>query len=349
MSISASYPPAFRQVINDGDPTEIEPVLDQVKDINIPVIDLERLDKEILTEACKEWGIFRLENHGVPLELTSQLQEISESLLSLPFEEKRELFAAVNSPLSYFWGTPALNRSGDALKRGTQASNVYMLEGFNVPLSSLSKLPVSTCDDGAQHSKLEPFRVSIEEYGRHITRIAVSLFEAISQTLNLDKFGDRRSELLSESTGLIRVYRYPRSSSVEAAGEALGMEVHTDSTVISILKEDETGGLEIMKGEEWFRIKPVANTLIVNLGDMMQAISDDEYKSVKHRVKKKDRTRERHSVCYFVFPQRDCVIKSSNYKPFTYSEFEAQVQADVQSLGTKVGLHRFSPKSPLFL
>uniref|UniRef100_M4CEJ7 Fe2OG dioxygenase domain-containing protein n=2 Tax=Brassica campestris TaxID=3711 RepID=M4CEJ7_BRACM len=127
------------------------------------------------------------------------------------------------------------------------------------------------------------------------------------------------------------------------------MELHTDSSVISILKEDETGGLEIMKGEEWLRVKPVADTLIINLGDMMQAISDDEYKSVKHRVKKKDRTRERHSVCYFVFPQRDCVIKSSNYKPFTYSEFEAQVQADFQYLGTKVGLHRFSPKSPLFL
>ncbi|KAL0735106.1 hypothetical protein Bca4012_011316 [Brassica carinata] len=346
MSIGASYPPAFQRVISEGDPTEIEPVLDQDKDINIPVIDLERLDKEILTEACKEWGIFRLENHGVPLELTSQLQEISESLLSLPFEEKRELFAAVNSPLSYFWGTPALNRSGDALERGIKRN--YMLEGFNVPLSSLSKLPVFTCDGGAQHSKLEPFRVLIEEYGRHITRIAVSLFEAIAQTLNLES-GDRRSEFLSESTGLIRVYRYPQSSSVEAEGEALGMEVHTDSSVISILKEDETGGLEIMKGEEWFRVKPVADTLIINLGDMMQAISDDEYKSVKHRVKKKDRTRERHSVCYFVFPKRDCVIKSSNYKPFTYSEFEAQVQADVQSLGTKVGLHRFSPKSPLFL
>lgn len=110
----------------------------------------------------------------------------------------------------------------------------------------------------------------IEEYGRHITRIAVSLFEAISQTLNLELSGDRRSELLSESTGLIRVYRYPQSSSVEAEGEALGMEVHTDSSVISILKEDETGGLEIMKGEEWLRVKPVADTLIINLGDMMQ-------------------------------------------------------------------------------
>lgn len=109
----------------------------------------------------------------------------------------------------------------------------------------------------------------MEEYGKHITRIAVSLFEAIAQTLNLELSGDRRSEYLLESTGLIRVYRYPRSSG-KVAGEALGMEVHTDSSVISILKEDDIGGLEIMKDEEWFRVKPVANTLVVNLGDMMQ-------------------------------------------------------------------------------
>lgn len=162
MSISESYPPAFRRLINDGDPlatAEVEPVLIQDKDIEIPVIDLERLDKEILRYACRELGIFRLENHGVPLALTSRLQEISESLLSLPFENKRELFAAVNSPLSYFWGTPALNPSGDALKRGAQASNVNMVEGFNVPISSLSKLPASTCDnDGDQEAKLESFR-----------------------------------------------------------------------------------------------------------------------------------------------------------------------------------------------
>lgn len=82
----------------------------------------------------------------------------------------------------------------------------------------------------------------------------------------------------------------------------------------------------------------------------IQAISDDEYKSVKHRVKtKKNMKTERHSVCYFVFPERDFVIKSSKYKPFTYSEFEAQVQADVQSLGTKIGLPRFVPNSPFFL
>ncbi|KFK27412.1 hypothetical protein AALP_AA8G379400 [Arabis alpina] len=342
MSITESHPPALRSLINDGE-APVEPVLIQDKDIQIPVIDLERLDKEILTQACKELGIFRLENHGIPLTLTSRLQEISESLFRLPSENKREMFAGVKSPISYFSGTGALSRSGDALKR--DPSHVNLVEGLNVPLSKLPASKISCDDDDSQEAKLESFRVLMEEYGRHMSRIAVSMFEAMVQTLNLELSDEQKSEYLSESTGNIRVYRYTPSS-----GEALGLEVHTDSSVIAIIKEDEVGGLQIMKGEEWFRVTPVANTLIINLGDMMQVISDDEYKSVKHRVKvEKSSKTERHSVCYFVFPKRESVIKSSKYKPFTYAEFEAQVQADVKSHGTKIGLPRFTPKSPLFL
>ncbi|VVB09631.1 unnamed protein product [Arabis nemorensis] len=55
MSITESYPPASRRLIKDGEgPATVEPVIIQDKDIEIPVIDLERLDKEILKEACKE-------------------------------------------------------------------------------------------------------------------------------------------------------------------------------------------------------------------------------------------------------------------------------------------------------
>lgn len=51
---------------------------------------------------------------------------------------------------------------------------------------------------------------------------------------------------------------------------AWGMEVHTDSSVLSILNQDEVGGLEVLKDKEWIEVRPVSNTLIVNLGDMMQ-------------------------------------------------------------------------------
>ncbi|KAA8543720.1 hypothetical protein F0562_022103 [Nyssa sinensis] len=87
-------------------------------------------------------------------------------------------------------------------------------------------------------------------------------------------------------------------------------------------------------------VKPISNTLVVNLGDLMQAMSDDEYKSVKHRVKV-NKHEERISIGYFVFPAEDGVIQSSKYKSFTYGDFRAQVQQDLRTIGVKVGLGGF--------
>ncbi|KAF7833778.1 protein PMR5-like [Senna tora] len=147
---------------------------------------------------------------------------------------------------------------------------------------------------------------------------------------------------MSESTGNVRVYRYPHipKNGEEDNDDSVGwgMEAHTDSSVISILnQDDQVSGLEVFKDHHWLTAKPIPNTLIVNLGDMMQAISDDKYKSVTHRVKI-NKHKERVSVCYFVFPDDEAVIQSSNYKPFTYNDFRAQVQKDVKTVGCKCRL-----------
>lgn len=108
-------------------------------------------------------------------------------------------------------------------------------------------------------------RLSLEEYGKHMSRIARTIFEAMVRNLHLDSTQSHSD--LSESTGLVRVYRYPKFSK---ADEALGMEVHTDSSVLSILNEDQVGGLEVLKDDKWLLVQPIPGSLIVNLGDMMQ-------------------------------------------------------------------------------
>lgn len=108
-------------------------------------------------------------------------------------------------------------------------------------------------------------RLLLEEYGRHMGRLAETLFEAMVKNLNLDS--EESKSNLSESTGFVRVYRYPSLPETE---EALGMELHTDSSVVSILNPDEVGGLELFKDDKWFKVKPIPGTMIVNLGDMMQ-------------------------------------------------------------------------------
>ncbi|VVB00959.1 unnamed protein product [Arabis nemorensis] len=326
MSNTESYPPEFRPLMSEHAEPEItvEPDINRSKDINIPVIDMERLDMEKLREACRDWGIFHLENSGIPSTVMSQVKEITESLLSLPFEEKRKLFG-VNSPLSYYWGTHTVSPSGNTMKRAPQESSGHLFEGINVPLASLAHVD----------PKLESFKVVLEEYGRHITRIVVTLFEAIAETLSLELSNYKKMSYLSESTGVIRVQRYPRCT------ESPGLEAHTDSSVISIINQDEVGGLEFMKDGEWFNVIPLANSLVIGLGDMMQVISDEEYKSVLHKVGRRMKKKERYSIIYFVYPDKGCMFKSSRYKPFAFSEFEAQVKVDVETHGSKIGLSNF--------
>lgn len=131
------------------------------------------------------------------------------------------------------------------------------------------------------------------------------------------------------------------------------MEAHTDSSVLSILNQQDLqeSSLQVLLRPQgtWRSVQPVEGTLVVNIGDMMQAITGDAYRSVEHRVVPLPDT-DRMSLCYFAFPQDDAVIsgcgeddgeKGSCYRPFSYREFREQVQADIKATGAKVGLARF--------
>ncbi|GAV66598.1 2OG-FeII_Oxy domain-containing protein/DIOX_N domain-containing protein [Cephalotus follicularis] len=321
-----SYPPPFRQENNHIQNIDTDETTNQVLDLDpIPLIDLQCLDLDQLGEACRDWGIFRLVNHGIPDTLLSQLQDQAKKLFYLSFESKQALFTG---PVSYFWGTPALSPSGSALLPLSSApQNINWVEGFNVRLGQLSPFQ-------AEEPMLDSFRLLMEEYGMHLSITVSTIFKATAKNLNLDP--QKSVSILSKSSGFIRAYRYPFCSK---DNDTWGLNVHTDSSLFSVLYQDHIGGLEVFKDGKWLDVNPIPNSLIVNIGDMMQAISDDEYISVRHRVKVKKQ--ERFSICYFVFPDEDCVIQSSKYKPFTYGDFRAQVQHDIKSLGLKVGLERF--------
>ncbi|KAK8282160.1 hypothetical protein V6Z11_D08G007800, partial [Gossypium hirsutum] len=166
---------------------------------------------------------------------------------------------------------------------------------------------------------LDSFTSLIDEYGRHQARLARTIYESMAKNFGLDS---RLSKsYLLESTRFIRVHRYPQ---IPKGNQAWGVGVHTNSSVLSILKQDQLGGLQVFKDNKWIHVKPIADSLIINL----------------HRVKVKKKE-DRISINYFVFPQFDCTIQSSKYKPFTYKSFQAQAQKEIETLGLRVGLDNF--------
>ncbi|KVH94086.1 Isopenicillin N synthase [Cynara cardunculus var. scolymus] len=325
-----SYPPCFRQnhLSNQIHSNHVAEINHDRED-PLPVIDLDRIDLRKLNEACTDWGIFRLINHGIPSSLLSELHEHTVRVFDLGYESKRNLFSSIpTSSISYFWGTPALTPAGDALYKPNTHHEKDDSKNYNwVEVEMTISIKEWT-----------EFWILLEEYGAHQARVAKSVFDSMLRNL---KLGEENECCLSPSTGILRVYRYPRCYS-DNPPKVWGLDVHTDSSLVTILNQDEVGGLQINseKDDAWIDAKPIPNTLLVHLGDMMQAISDDKYKSVKHRVKV-HKDKERISIGYFVFPGDDYVIRSSIYEPFTYSDFRTQVQHDIKALGAKVGLSRF--------
>ncbi|KAL2502143.1 2-oxoglutarate (2OG) and Fe(II)-dependent oxygenase superfamily protein [Forsythia ovata] len=330
-----SYPPFFRPNHDiDSSENACKTSVNSDSDSDcLPVIDFLCMNPENLSQVCRDCGMFRLVNHGVPLNLLNQLQDHAKKLFSLTFEAKQDLFSSSSSssccsPIAYFWGTPALTPSGDALKKGSGTQDHNWLEGLNVSLTQVSQFQY-------EDPLLESFRSLLEEYGRQQCRVAKTLFSTMAHDLKL--CSTKSQSYLSLPTGILRVYRYFRCMD---SHKRWGIDVHTDSSVISILHHDEVQGLQVFKDNQWLDVKSIHNTLIVNVGDMAQAMSDDKYLSVKHRVKV-NKEKERISIGYFVFPADDAVIECSKYKPFTYADFRTEVQKDLKTLGFKIGLPKF--------
>ncbi|XP_058226449.1 gibberellin 2-beta-dioxygenase 8-like [Rhododendron vialii] len=324
-----SYPPLLRPNNNPIHDLNQDP--NPIPDPNpdpIPVIDFQNIHNDAISEACRNWGVFRLVNHGIPDALLNQLRGRAEEAFSLPFDSKHALKSC--AAMAYFWGTPALTPTGETVERGpTPPADVKWFEGFNVLLNQQSQqLQV-------EDPVLDNFRLVLDEYGRHQSRLATTIFKAMAEDLNLDQ--NLYESYLSPSTASMRIYRY-----LKCPLPMWGLDAHTDSSVLTILTHDEVEGFQVCKGDdEWIDVEPIPNTLVLILGDLIQAMSDDKYKSVKHRVKA-NKYKERLSVGYFVFSAIDAVIQSSKYKPFTYADFRAGVQHDLKTIGyKKVGLGHF--------
>uniref|UniRef100_M8BBV5 Gibberellin 2-beta-dioxygenase 8 n=1 Tax=Aegilops tauschii TaxID=37682 RepID=M8BBV5_AEGTA len=126
--------------------------------------------------------------------------------------------------------------------------------------------------------------------------------------------------------------------------DTFGMVPHTDSDFLTIVCQDQVGGLEIMNGSHWVAVKPHPDALVVNVGDLFQAWSNNRYKSVEHKVVANSKA-ERFSIAYFLCPSHDSLIgtcgKPSPYRPFTFGEYRRKVQDDVRQTGKKIGLPNF--------
>ncbi|KAK9268879.1 hypothetical protein L1049_000644 [Liquidambar formosana] len=293
-----------------------------VEECDLPLIDLSRLNldraerdkcKRKITDASSNWGFFQVINHGVPRQLLKSMQYEQMKVFHQPFYKKSEE-NFLNLPAnSYRWGNPA----------ATCLRQFSWSEAFHIPLTDISRMDEST----------------IEVFATTVSVLAQSLAEILAQNLGEVDAGFFQ-ENCSPSTSYLRMNRYPPCP---ISSEVFGMMPHTDSDFLTILYQDQVGGLQLVKDDRWFSVKPNPDALIINIGDLFQAWSNGVYKSVEHQVVASEEG-ERFSVAYFYCPSYNTVIQSYSkpavYRTFSFKEYRQQVKTDVGSTGYKVGLPR---------
>ncbi|CAN6249408.1 unnamed protein product [Urochloa humidicola] len=211
---------------------------------------------EAMARAASEWGFFQVTGHGVGRALLERLRAEQARLFRLPFEAKAGA-GLLNG--SYRWGAPT----------ATSLRHLSWSEAFHVPLASISGR--TACDFG----DLASLRVVMQEAAEAMSRVAKAVAVALAGRLLQLQGHPRHQEAAAafpagcdETTCFLRLNRYP---ACPFAADTFGLVPHTDSDFLTVLCQDQVGGLQLMKDARWVAVKPHPDALIVNIGDLFQA------------------------------------------------------------------------------
>ncbi|EOA38725.1 hypothetical protein CARUB_v10010858mg [Capsella rubella] len=259
-----------RYVRYDEDKTEA--VDDSGLSNKIPIIDMERLcsltavDSEVekLDFACKEWGFFQLVNHGIDSSFLDKIKSEIQDFFNLPLEEKKK-----------FWQQPKV------------------MEGFGQAFVVSEDQKLDWADmfflvtQPAQYRKPHlfpklplPFRDTLEMYSTQVKDIAKILIGKMAEALQIK--AEEIEELFGDDmTQSMRMNYYPPCPQ---PNQVTGLTPHSDAVGLTILLQvNEVDGLQIKKNGKWVFVKPLPNAFVVNVGDILEIITNGAYRSIEHR------------------------------------------------------------------
>ncbi|HVZ41966.1 MAG TPA: 2-oxoglutarate and iron-dependent oxygenase domain-containing protein [Candidatus Kapabacteria bacterium] len=258
---------------------------------------------EAIGAACRDHGFFYVTGHGVEEEAALRLEGLSREFFARDTNEKMRIGMALGGRAwrGYFPVGAELTSGRPDRKEG-----IYF--GAELPESHPAVLAGTPLHGRNLFPDLPGFREAVLEYMAALTRLGHALMSGISMSLGLAETycADRYT---ADPLVLFRIFNYPAPEpSGRSADPAWGAGEHTDYGLLTILRQDEIGGLEVAGQNGWITAPPVPGSFVCNIGDMLERLTGGLYRSTLHRVRP-SRDRDRLSLPFFFDPNFDAVMR----------------------------------------
>ncbi len=287
----------------------------------VPVVDLSdpavvARNPDMLAEldrACRDHGFFLLIGHGLDDVFTRMWSQAADFFAS-PRSERLQILRTEDRPLGYY--------DRELTKQKRDLKEVFDFMRPSADLKGRNQWPAARPE----------FAAVMSEFYEAMSGLAADTLDLVLSALGVDG-----QDLVGDAgTSNVRLNNYPVSDPLSAAERsqvnALGdmaLHHHTDPGLITLLLQDHTGGLQTHStAHGWIDVPPLAGSVIVNLGDVLQAYSNDLYRAAMHRVVPM-REQARMSTPYFYNPPGNATISphpalcqpDAKYRPIAWREY----------------------------
>lgn len=281
-----------------SDPSEIAviDITSLVADSGSPTAAAEHIGR-----ACRGLGFFYITGHGVDEALQQKMENLSRSFFACDSEIKMKIRMELSG--HYWRGYFPL---GDELTLGKPDLKEGIYFGSELPTSHPLVEARTPLHGPNLFPSIDGFRETTLAYMNAMTKLGHAVMKGISLSLGLpaEYFFERYT---NDPLTLFRIFHYPHVSTVKNDGTSWGVGAHTDYGLLTILRQDSVGGLQVKTKDKWIEAKPISNTFIVNIGDMLDRITGGLYRSTLHRVV--PAARDRLSFPFFFDPNFFAEIK----------------------------------------
>ncbi len=269
----------------------------------LPLVDISKLQSpdladrievaHALDQACKEVGFLYLKGDQFNFDHAKALIEMAQSYFSQDLNTKMQHYIGKSKNHSGYVPIGEEQFAGNSydLKEAYDVNYDYQGTQKNCPLLGPTLWP--------DHPD---FKTVVSQYYGHLRGISQQIFSAFALALGVRE--DFFESKITDAPSQLRLIHYPYHLEVQ---DAEGIGAHTDYECFTLLLPTAPGLQVLNKAGEWIDIPLIENTLVMNIGDMMEILSNGKYLATKHRVKKV--SEERYSFPLFCACNYNTVIE----------------------------------------